>query len=86
MGVAYACTTCGINEWQGNPRTLHLDHINGIHNDNRFENLRLLCPNCHSQTDTYGRGNSRASEPWIVLYEPHFASVAQLGTRARFRS
>jgi 5-methylcytosine-specific restriction endonuclease McrA len=35
------------------PLVLHIDHINGINNDNRLSNLRLLCPNCHSQTATY---------------------------------
>ena len=49
----YHCTICGINEWQGQPLVLQMDHINGKHNDNRIENLRLLCPNCHSQTKTY---------------------------------
>lgn len=45
---------CGISEWRGMPITLQLDHTNGIHNDNRIENLRLLCPNCHTQTETWG--------------------------------
>jgi len=39
--------------WCGEPIVLHLDHINGIRNDNRKKNLRFLCPNCHSQTTTY---------------------------------
>ncbi len=52
------CTKCGLgNEWQKKPITLHLDHINGIPNDNRLENLRVLCPNCHSQTETFGGKN-----------------------------
>jgi hypothetical protein len=50
----YECNICGISEWLGKPITLHLDHINGIPNDNRFENLRFLCPNCHQQTPTWG--------------------------------
>lgn len=52
-GWPYQCAICGISEWQGKFLVLHLDHKNGIHNDNRLTNLRLVCPNCHSQTDTY---------------------------------
>jgi 5-methylcytosine-specific restriction endonuclease McrA len=55
MGWEYTCNSCGIFEWQGKKLTLHLDHINGMHDDNRLANLRLLCPNCHSQTETYCR-------------------------------
>ncbi len=48
------CHICNLqDEWLGRRLSLHLDHINGVNNDNRLENLRLLCPNCHSQTDTY---------------------------------
>ena len=51
----YECQICGNKgEWQGQPLTLQLDHINGNHNDHRLENLRFLCPNCHTQTETYG--------------------------------
>jgi 5-methylcytosine-specific restriction endonuclease McrA len=55
------CTECGITDsWNGKPIVLHLDHINGTNNDHRLENLRLLCPNCHSQTDTWcGRGKRK---------------------------
>ncbi|MCX5746679.1 MAG: HNH endonuclease signature motif containing protein [Proteobacteria bacterium] len=54
MGRAFRCSWCGIQEWRGAALVLHLDHVNGISNDNRVENLRFLCPNCHSQTETYG--------------------------------
>lgn len=45
--------------WLGRPLSLQLDHINGIHNDNRIENLRFLCPNCHSQTETFSGRRSK---------------------------
>lgn len=53
------CYVCDITTWKNKPLSLHLDHINGINHDNRIENLRLLCPNCHSQTDTYAGRNMR---------------------------
>jgi hypothetical protein len=50
---------CGLTEWRGKPISLQLDHINGNNFDHRIENLRLLCPNCHSQTDTFAGKNKR---------------------------
>ncbi len=47
------CSRCELKSWLDEPISLHLDHINGSRNDHRLENLRLLCPNCHSQTPTY---------------------------------
>lgn len=54
------CSECGIfNRYNNKPLSLTIDHINGIHNDNRIENLRWLCPNCHSQTENYcGKGSN----------------------------
>lgn len=47
------CSICGIDSWNEKPLSLQLDHIDGDRLNNFIENLRLLCPNCHSQTDTY---------------------------------
>lgn len=49
----YECEKCGLIEWNKKTIKLHLDHKNGNNLDNRIENLRFLCPNCHSQTETY---------------------------------
>jgi len=56
--IPYKCDECGIDDnWNDKKLVLQLDHINGINNDNRIENLRFLCPNCHTQQDTYGAKN-----------------------------
>lgn len=57
--LEYKCSICGITDWNKQPIALQIDHINGIHNDNRLGNLRLLCPNCHSQTSTYAGKNKK---------------------------
>ncbi len=55
-----ACEVCGLREWREAPLSLALHHVNGDRDDNRVANLRLLCPNCHSQTDTFaGRNGHR---------------------------
>lgn len=58
--LEYKCACCGnAGEWNGKPLSLQLDHINGNNRDHRKENLQFLCPNCHSQTNTYaGKNNS----------------------------
>ncbi|MEV0604391.1 HNH endonuclease signature motif containing protein [Streptomyces sp. NPDC050315] len=60
-GADERCTLCGIGPtWQGEPLPLEVDHVNSDWRDNRPENLRFLCPNCHSATDTYrGRNKGR---------------------------
>jgi len=58
------CEECGIGpEWNGKPLVLRLDHINGVRDDHRLKNLRLLCPNCDSQSSTFcGRNKSPAKQ------------------------
>ncbi len=55
------CEICGLTTWNGRPIPLELDHINGRRDDNRLENLRVVCPNCHAQTPTYRGRNMGAS-------------------------
>ena len=55
--LEYKCVRCGNEgEWNGKKLVLQIDHINGISTDNRIENLRIMCPNCHSQTETFSKG------------------------------
>ena len=53
------CEVCGISEWLGSPIVCELHHINGDTTDNRIENLQILCPNCHSQTDNFRKRNTK---------------------------
>jgi predicted RNA-binding Zn-ribbon protein involved in translation (DUF1610 family) len=57
-GVAQVCKECGTGTLYNDKKlTLHVDHISGNWRDNSLENLRFLCPNCHSQTDNFGSKN-----------------------------
>lgn len=61
--IEYKCAICGnIGIWLDQPISLQLDHINGINNDHRLDNLRWLCPNCHSQTENFGSRNIHKAE------------------------
>ena len=51
------CEECGLTEWRGKRLSIQIDHVNGVRDDNRLENLRMLCPNCHSQTETFASRN-----------------------------
>ena len=57
--LANYCEGCGITDWRGRPIAIQIDHVNGEARDNRLENLRMLCPNCHSQTETWGARNKK---------------------------
>lgn len=49
----HVCSICKLSEWNEKPIPLEIDHIDGCHTNNTYENLRAICPNCHAQTDTY---------------------------------
>lgn len=74
--IPYQCSECGLKDmWNNKKITLQLEHKNGIPNDNRLDNLCFLCPNCHSQTDTYAgkrfkkppkiKKGKRGPKPWL---------------------
>jgi Zn finger protein HypA/HybF involved in hydrogenase expression len=60
----HKCFECGISEWRGHPIPLEIDHIDGDAGNNKYENIRMICPNCHGITPTWkgrNRGNGRAA-------------------------
>jgi hypothetical protein len=61
----HRCVSCGLAEWLERPIPLEIDHVNGDRRDNRLDNLRLLCPNCHALTTTY-RGKNKKAAPGTI--------------------
>lgn len=61
------CEECGLAEWRGRPLSIAIHHVNGDGQDNRLENLVFLCPNCHSQTDTFGGRNGHRRRNAVVM-------------------
>lgn len=53
------CETCGLSSWKGKQLNLELHHVDGIRQNHKLSNLKLLCPNCHSQTDTFRAKNNK---------------------------
>lgn len=79
FGWDYICSECGNGDtWNDKPLTLQLDHINGVYNDHRIENLRFLCPNCHSQTSTF---SGRSSKIKKELYLCDFCNLKTKKTK-----
>lgn len=86
----HKCSVCSNTEWMEKSIPLEIDHIDGDHKNNRPENIRLICPNCHAQTPTYGIKNKGRGREWRRL---RYAAIVQkvehsLGTGevARFDS
>ena len=88
------CELCGLGEsWKGRTMALILDHINGVANDNRIENLRIVCPNCAATLDTHcGRKNRRDAAPraclhcgseFVPKYESHRYCSQRCGTHSK---
>lgn len=70
------CLHCDLSEWQGQPLVLELDHVDGNKNNNTRENLRMLCPNCHSQTPTWRRAKKHPF--WSVVPPTGIEPVSQV--------
>lgn len=77
-----SCEQCGIREWNSKQLSFELDHIDGDNYNNSLDNLRFLCPNCHSQTETFrGRnvntGKKKVSDEDLIAALKHTSNIRQ---------
>ena len=81
-GKKYICEDCGIDEWRGKKLTLHLEHIDGDSFNGSIENLKFLCANCHSITDTYcgknkNTGKKKVSDEMLLTSLKEHSNIRQ---------
>lgn len=81
IGREYRCENknCGISEWHGKAIKLQIHHIDGDHFNNELDNLQILCPNCHSQTDTYAGKKNKKGERTIKYVKPRKYTCKECG-------
>lgn len=80
--LEYRCNICKITEWNGKPTPLELDHIDGDRYNNNLNNIRLICPNCHAQTETY-RGKNIGTYN-VNNITPNFNEIKQVNETEDF--
>jgi Zn finger protein HypA/HybF involved in hydrogenase expression len=76
--ISEICKNCGRKFWMGRPLTLEVDHIDGNHKNNLIENLRFLCPNCHSQTPSHSK---RKTKPPVTEKAEYFCDCGNTITK-----